>query len=158
MRRMLCALFAIALAVPAFAVDLGKADGFLMIDGQKFNLAYAYAIARHKNQITNKSDNTLLILTDQPLPAEAKLHDLEATLPDGTNGVMICTDKDQRVTHVAVQHPAGMFDGGFFEGVESYELHRRKADGPFAGTATSRKIKTNTMTFWYDAAFNAAMK
>ena len=158
MRRMLCAMFAIALAVPAFAVDLGKADGFLMIDGKKFTLAYAYAIARHKNQLSNRNDDTLLVLTDQPLPADARLHDLESTLPDGTNGVMICADKEHHVTHVAVQHPAGMYDGGFFERVESYELHRRKGDGPFAGTTSSRKIKTNTMTFWYDVAFNAAMK
>lgn len=158
MRRILCAVFAIALAVPALALDLGKADGFLMIDGKKFTLAYAYAIGRHKNQLSGRNDNTLLILTDHPLPDDVRLHDLEATLPDGVNGVMICADKDHHVTHVAVQHPGGMYDGGFFEGVESYELHRRKGEGAFAGTATSKKIRTNTMSFWYDAAFNAAMK
>ena len=159
MRRILCAVLLIALAaVPAFAVEPGKAEGTLVIDGKKFDLTYAYAVSRHKNQLSGKNDNTLLILSDQPLPADAKLHDLEATLPDGTNGVMVCVDKDRRVTHVAVQHPAGMYDGGFFEGVESYEFHQRKGDGAFAGTASSKKIKTNTMTFWFDVSFNAAMK
>lgn len=159
MRRVLCAVVAVALAaVPAFAVDPGKAEGALMIDGKKIDLTHAYAISKHKNQLSGKNDNTLLILTDQPLPADAKLHDLEATLPDGTNGVMVCVDKERRVTHVAVQHPAGMFDGGFFEGVESYEFHQRKGEGPFAGSVSSRKITTNTMKFSYDVTFNAAMK
>ena len=91
MRRILCAVFSLALvAAPVFAVDPGKAEGALMIDGRKFNLVWAYAVTRHKNQLSGKNDNTLLILTDQALPADARLHDLEATLPDGTNGVMVC--------------------------------------------------------------------
>jgi hypothetical protein len=159
MRRIVCAVIAFALAaVPVYALDPGKAEGALLIDGKRYELSYAYAIAKHKNQLSGKNDNTLLILTDQPLPADAKLHDMEATLPDNINGVMLCVDKERRVTHVAVQHPAGMFDGGFFEGVENYEFHQRKGDGAFAGTASSKRITTNTMTFSYDATFNAAMK
>ena len=159
MRRSLCAVLLVALAaVPSFAVEVGKAEGTLTIDGKKFNLTHAYAISRHKNQLSGKNDDTLLILTDQALPADARLHDLEASLPDGTNGVMVCVDKDRHVTHVAVQHPAGMFDGGFFEGVESYEFHSKKGEGLFAGTTSSKKIRTNTMTFWFDAAFSAVLK
>ena len=55
----------------------------------KFDLGYAYAIRHHKNQLTNRADNTLIILSDKPLPGDANLHDFEASLPDGVNGVMV---------------------------------------------------------------------
>jgi hypothetical protein len=150
------ALFAVAGLAPA--VDLGRADGALVIDGAKINLGYAYAIRHHKNQITNRSDNTLIVLTDKPLPEESNLHDFEASLPDGVNGVMVCVDPDRRVTHVAVQHPAGMYDGGFFEGIDNYDFRQRKSDEGFVGTLSSRRIKTNTMTFSYDVTFAAAVR
>jgi len=152
---MLAFLFA---AGSALALDLGRAEGTLVIDGTKFELAYAYAIGHHKNQNTNRSDNTLIILTDKPLAGDANLHDFEATLPDGVNGVMVCVDREKRVTHVAVQHPTGMFDGGFFEGIENYEFKPRKADQGVTGTLSSRRIKTNTMMFSYDVTFSAAMR
>ena len=159
MRRAVLMLLALSLvAGPALAVDLGRAQGTLVVDNQKFDLTYAYATGRHKNQLTNRNDNTLIVLTDKPLADGANLHDFEATLPDGVNGVMVCLDRDRHVTHVAVQHPSGMFDGGFFEGVENYEFKQRKSDQGFAGTVSSRRVKTNTMTFSYDVEFSAAMK
>jgi hypothetical protein len=159
MRRAALTMLAFLLAGgSALAVDLGRASGTLIIDGTKFDLGYAYAISRHKNQLTNRSDNTLVILTDKPLAEPANLHDFEATLPDGVNGVMFCLDRDKRITHVAVQHPSGMFDAGFFEGIESYEFKPRKSDQGFNGTASSRRVKTNTMTFSYDVTFSAEMR
>ena len=149
---------AMLIALPARAVDPGRAEGAVMIDGKRIDLKYAYAVEHHKNQNTNKNDNTLIVLIDQPLPDGANLHDFEATLPDGFNGVMVCIDRDRKITHVAVQHPGGMYDGGFFEGVDNYDYRIRKGEGPLSGTLTSRKIKTNTMTFWYDVSFNAAVK
>ena len=146
------------LAGPMLAVDLGRAQGTLLVDNQKFDLTYAYAVARHKNQLTNRNDNTLIVLTDKPLADGTNLHELEASLPDGVNGVMVCLDRDKRVTHVAVQHPTGMFDGGFFEGVENYDFKARKTEQGFSGTVSSRRVKTNTMTFSYDVEFAAAMK
>ena|SRR5437016_3696058 len=134
------------------------APGALVIDGTKFELGYAYAIGHHKNQNTNRSDNTLIILTDKPLADDANLHDFEASLPDGVNGVMVCLDGDKRVTHVAVQHPTGMYDGGFFEGIENYDFKPRKSDDALTGTLTSRRIKTNTMMFSYDVSFAAAVR
>jgi hypothetical protein len=142
----------------AMAVDLGRAEGTLVVDGNKYDLSYAYAIRRHKNQLTNRNDNTLIILTDKALPDDANLHDFEASLPDGVNGVMVCLDKDSRITHVAVQHPTGMFDAGYFEGIDNYDFKPRKGEQGMSGTLSSRRIKTNTMTFSYDVNFAAIAK
>ena len=159
MRRAALMMLAFLLAGgSALALDLGRAEGTLVVDGTKYELSYAYAIDRHKNQNTNRNDNTLVIVTDKPLPDGANLHEFEASLPDGINGVMFCLDRDKHVTHVAVQHPTGMFDGGFFEGIDNYDFKPRKNDQGFAGSASSRRIKTNTMTFSYDVNFAAAMK
>ena len=159
MRGAAIALFALLfIAGSALAVDLGRAEGTLVIDNSKIDLGYAYAIRKHKNQLTNRNDNTLIILTDKPLPADANLHDFEASLPDGVNGVMVCLDRESRITHVAVQHPTGMYDGGFFEGIDNYDYKPRKLDQGISGTLTSRRIKTNTMTFSYDVSFVAEAK
>jgi hypothetical protein len=156
MRRVALTIFVLAFAAgTVLAVDLGKAEGSLTVDANKFELGYAYAIRHHKNQLTNRTDNTLIILTDKPLPDDANLHEFEASLPDGVNGVMVCLDRDSHITHVAVQHPTGMFDGGFFEGIENYDYKPRKAETGVSGTLSSRRIKTNTMTFSYDVNFAA---
>jgi hypothetical protein len=159
MRRAAIVMLSLAfVAGSALAVDLGHAEGTLVIDNAKFDLGYAYAVRKHKNQLTNRNDNTLVILTDKPLPDGANLHDFEASLPDGVNGVMVCLDRDSRITHVAVQHPSGMYDGGFFEGVDNYDYKPRKAEQGMSGTLSSRRIKTNTMTFSYDVSFAAEAK
>ena len=159
MRRTALTMFALFLAAgTALAVDLGKAEGTLIIDGTKYDIGYAYAIRHHKNQLTNRSDNTLIILSDKPLPDDANLHDFDSSLPDGVNGVMVCIDKDSRITHVAIQHPTGMFDAGFFEGIESYDYRPHKIDQGLSGTLSSKRVKTNTMTFSYDVNFAALAK
>jgi hypothetical protein len=147
------------LAVPAFAVDLGRAEGTLTIDGTKIPLNYAYAIAKQKNQLSNRNEMTRIILTDKALPDGAKLADMDDQLPGDLNGVIICVDKQGRVGHVAVQHPTGNFDGGYFEGIPDYEFKPRKGDaGTFDGTVSSQRVKTNTMTFSYDATFVAELR
>ena len=159
MRRAAMVVLMLAfVAGPALAVNLGRAEGTLVIDSKKIDLGYAYAVRKHKNQLTNRNDNTLVIVTDKPLPDGANLHEFEASLPDGVNGVMVCLDRDSRITHVAVQHPTGMYDGGFFEGVENYDYRPRKVEQGISGTLSSRRIKTNTMTFSYDVSFAAETK
>jgi hypothetical protein len=102
---------------------------------------------------------TRIILTDKELPPDAKLTDLDDQLPGDLNGVIIVVDKLGRVGHVAIQHPTGNYDGGYFEGIPDYEFKPRKGDaGTFSGSASSLRVKTNTMTFSYDATFNAALK
>jgi hypothetical protein len=160
MRHLAGALLVVfLLALPAVALDLGRADGNLTIDGKKIPLNYAYAIAKQKNQLNDRNEMTRIILTDQPLPDGAKLADLDDTLPGDLNGVIVAVDKLGRVGHVAVQHPAGSYDGGYFEGVPDYEFKPRKGDsGTFSGSVSSLRVKTNTMTFSYDATFVAALR
>ena len=147
------------LAVPAFAVDLGRAEGTLTVDGTKIPLSYSYAIARQKNQLSNRNEMTRIILTDKPLPDGAKLADMDDQLPGDLNGVIICVDKQGRVGHVAIQHPTGNYDGGYFEGIPDYEFKSHRGDpGTFDATVSSVRVKTNTMTFSYDATFSAALR
>ena len=52
------------------------------------------------------------------------------------NGVIICVDKLGRIGHVAVQHPKGTYDGGYFEGIQDYEFKPRKGEsGKFQSPA-----------------------
>jgi len=93
MRHLAGALIAVFLvALPASAVDLGRAEGGLMIDGTKIVLNYAYAIGKQKNQLTDRNEMTRIILTDRPLPDGAKLSDLDDSLPGDLNGVIISVD------------------------------------------------------------------
>ena len=160
MRHVAGALIAVFLiALPVTAVDLGRAEGVLTIDGTKIPLNYAYAIAKQKNQLTDRNEMTRIILTDKPLPDGAKLGDLDDSLPGELNGVIIAVDKQGRVGHVAIQHPAGTYDGGYFEGVPDYEFKPRKGEsGTFGGSMSSLRVKTNTMTFSYDASFLASLR
>ena len=160
MRHVAGALIAVVLtALPAAAVDLGRAEGTLAIDGTKIPLNYAYAVAKQKNQLTARNEMTRIILTDKPLPDGVRLVDLDDSLPGDLNGVIIAVDKQGRVGHVAIQHPAGTYDGGYFEGIPDYEFKSRKGDsGTFGGTVSSLRVKTNTMTFSYDASFLAALR
>jgi len=160
MRHVAGALLVVFLvALPAFAVDLGRAEGSLMIDGNKIPLNYAYAVAKQKNELSGRNEMTRIILTEKPLPDGAKLTEMDNNLPGDLNGVIICIDKLGRVGHVAVQHPKGTYDGGYFEGVPDYEFRQHKGEsGTYGGTVSSLRIKTNTMTFSYDASFVASLR
>ena len=153
------AVLLLLLALPAVAVDLGKAEGTLTVDGTKIPLNYAYAIGRQKNLLTDRKEMTRIILTDKALPADARLSDMDDNLPGDLNGIIISVDKQGRVGHVAIQHPTGNYDGGYFEGIPDYEFKPRKGDsGTFGGAVSSLRVKTNTMTFSYDATFVAALR
>ncbi|MEA2163013.1 MAG: hypothetical protein QOK37_1140 [Thermoanaerobaculia bacterium] len=160
MRHLAGALIAVFLvALPALAIDPGHAEGTLVIDGVKFPLNFAYAIAKQKNQLTDRNEMTRIILTDKELPAGAKLNELDDSLPGDLNGVIVCIDKQGRVGHVAVQHPQGNYDGGYFEGIADYEYKPKRGDsGTISGFLSSLRVKTNTMTFSYDANFVASLK
>ena len=160
MRHVAGALLVIVLvALPASTIDPGRAEGNLTIDGTKIPLSYAYAVSKQKNELTGRNELTRIILTDKPLPDGAKLTALDGDLPGDLNGVIICVDKLGRVEHVAVQHPKGTYDGGYFEGVQDYDFKQRKGDaGMLIGSVSSLRVKTNTMTFSYDATFVAALR
>ncbi|HEV7571475.1 MAG TPA: hypothetical protein VGQ21_08230 [Thermoanaerobaculia bacterium] len=160
MRHVAGALLVVFLvALPAFAIDPGHAEGSLTIDANKIPLNYAYAVAKQKNELSGRNEMTRIILTEKPLPDGAKLTEMDNNLPGNLNGVIICIDKLGRVGHVAVQHPKGTYDGGYFEGVPDYEFKQRKGEsGTYGGTVSSMSIKTNTMTFSYDATFVASLR
>jgi hypothetical protein len=161
MRQVAGALVAVLLlvALPAVAVDPGRAEGTLTIDNTKIPLNYAYAVGRQKNLLNDRKELTRIILTDKPLPADAKLTDLDDNLPGDLNGVILCVDKLGRVGHVAVQHPTGNYDGGYFEGIADYDFKPHKGEsGTYSGTTSSLRVKTNTMTFSFEATFVASMK
>lgn len=159
MRHVIGAFILLFLALPLAAVDPGHAEGTLVIDGVKYPLNFAYAVAKQKNQLTDRVEMTRIILTDRALPDGTKLTDLDNTLPGDLNGVIVCIDKQGRVGHVAVQHPTGNFDGGYFEGIADYEYKPHKAEsGTIGGYVSSLKVKTNTMSFSYDANFIASLR
>jgi len=138
------------------AADLGRAVGTVTIDGKPIVLQYAYAVDHQKNQLTNKSNETKIILTDKPIPDGTKLEEVDYNFPDGIYGLVVCMTPQDSISHVVVQHPAGTYDAGYFEGVQDYRFKRAKGDrGTIGGTLSSKKITTNTMTFFYDAEFAA---
>jgi hypothetical protein len=143
-----------AIASSAFAADLGRASGSVTIDGKPIVLQYAYAVDHQKNQLSNKSNETKVVLTDKPLPDGTKLSNIDESFPDGINGVVVSLAPNDSVSHVFVQHPAGSYDAGYFEGVQDYHFKRAKGDrGTIGGTLSSKKITTNTMSFFFDAEF-----
>ena len=146
----------LAVASVASAADLGRATGAVTIDGKPIVLQYAYAVDHQKNQLTNKSNETKVILTDKPLPDGIKLGNIDETFPDGINGIVVSVAPNDSISHVFVQHPAGSYDAGYFEGVQDYRFKRVRGDrGTIGGTLSSKKITTNTMSFSFDAEFNA---
>lgn len=160
-RRILLAILAIGLvSAAAYAVDPGKAQGSVVVDGTRIDLTYAYAVNHQKNEITNRKDDTRIILTDKPLPDGIDLGDIDNMFPDGTLGVVLCVTHDDKVSHILVQHPKGMYDAGYFDGDDHYTFRRLKTEhGSIAGNvSSSRKVKTATMAFSFDADFNAPVK
>jgi len=160
MRGAIITLFAVSIfSGAAYAVDLGKAQGFVVVDGARIDLNYAYATDHQKNEVTNRRDDTRVVLTDKPLPDGTKLDDIDYSFPDGTFGMVICVSHDDKVSHVVVQHAKGMYDAGFFEGDPTYAFKRVKSDhGSIAGNVSARRVKTNTMTFSCDVDFDAPIK
>ena len=160
MRKLAAVLGLFFVALPAFAADLGRAQGTLTIDGTRIPLTYAYAIDHQKNQLTNKNSDTRIILTDKPLPDNTKLEDVDYNFPDGILGVVFCINgRNDDISHVVVQHSSGTYDGGFFENVPEYHFKRAKADrGILSGSVTSKRVTTNTMAFSFDAEFSAQVK
>lgn len=162
MRRLLVLSAVVALfALPLFAVDPGRAEGSLTIDGNRIPLLYAYAANHQKNQLTNRNDDTMVVLTDKPLPDGTRVPELDQAFPDGIYGVVICYDRKNYVSHVVVQHATGSYDAGYFDGeaMKDYTFKSRRGEsGQVSGSVTSKRIKTNTMTFTFEGDFAASLQ
>jgi len=159
MRRMAMLLVGFMLSAPAFAVDLGRAEGAVTVDGNRIDLLYAYAIGHQFNELTHKKSDTRIVLTSKPLPDGIDLANIDESFPEDTMGVVLCITRAGKVSHVLVQHPKGMYDAGYFEN-DNYRFEPVKdtAGGAIAGKVTSGKIITNTMSFTLDSEFSAAVK
>ena len=159
MRQTAAVLVLLFVAVSLFAVDAGRAEGALNVGGTRIPLTYAYVIDHQKNGLTNKTSDTKIILTDKPLPENTKLDDVDYNFPEGILGVVVCVTGKDDISHVVVQHPSGTYDGGFFENVPDYHFKRVKGDrGVLNGTLSSKKVKTNTMEFSFEADFSAQIQ
>jgi hypothetical protein len=159
MRAAGLAFVLLSLASSAFAVDPGKAEGSLTVNSTRIDLAYAYAIGHQKDEITKRSDEKKVVLTDKPLPDSVKINDLDLNFPEGILGLIISITADGKVSNVIVQHSAGMYDSGYTEGEREYRFKPKSTDGgTISGNVSSRRIQTNTMTFAFDVEFAAIVK
>jgi len=160
MTRRLTLLLAIALfCAPVYAVDPGKAQGAMTIDGNRIDLTYAYAVDHQTNDITRRKDDRRIVLTDKPVPDDFKLDDIDNGFPEGVLGLVVCVTHVEKISHVLLQHAKGMYDASYFEDDPNFTFKPLKGErGTVAGNVSSRKIKTNTMTFSFDVDFNATMK
>ena len=160
MTRRAAILMAIALfCAPAYAVDPGKAQGAMTIDGNRVDLVYAYAVDHQVNDITHRKDDRRVVLTDKPMPDAFKIDDIDNGFPDGVLGLVVCVTHVDKVSHVLLQHAKGMYDASYFEDDPNFTFKPLKGErGTVAGNVSSRKVKTNTMTFSFDVDFNAPVK
>jgi len=160
MRPWIPAALAISfLAGSAYAVDAGRAQGVVIVDGTRIDLTYAYAVNHQKNEITNRKDDRRVVFTNKPLPDGLNLDEIDYSFPEDTLGMVVCITHDDKVSHVLVQHLKGMYDAGYFDGDPSYTYKPLKTDrDSVAGNISSRKVRTNTMSFSFDVDFNAAVK
>lgn len=147
------------LLAAALAVELGRAQGSITLGSEKIDLAYAYAVNHQKNEVTNRRDDTRIVLTNKPLPDGTNLADIDYSFPEGTEGMVVCVSHDDKVSHVVLQHAKGMYDSGYFDGDPNYTFKRAKTDsGQIGGNVYARRVKTNTMTFSVDVDFDAGVK
>ena len=159
LRYAAAALFAALFAQSLLAVDLGQTDGTLVIDKERIKLAYAYAIGHQHNDITKRKDDVMVIMTNQPLGAEANLSEIEATFPVGMYGVIFNVASNKQVTHVSLMHPKGSYDGGYLEDFPDFHYKAGASNrGTISGHLTTSRVQTNTMTFSVDAEFAATIK
>jgi hypothetical protein len=148
------------LSMPLHALDAGRADGKLVVNGTTIPLTYSYVVGRQKNQITSRTDDIKVILTDKPLLPDTNFREFDANFPEGVLGVVVCIDKDKLISHLVVQHPNGMYDAGYFTNLPDYRYRARRGEGgAFAGTVyVSRPVATATIQFTFDVDFSAQMQ
>lgn len=143
----------------AYAVDPGRAQGSITIDGERLELNYAYAVDRQQNEVTHRKDDRRIVLTDKPVPDGFKLDDIDNGFPDGVLGLVVCVSHSDKISHVLIQHAKGMYDASYFDDDPNYTFKPIKGErGILVGNVSSRKIKTNTMTFSFDADFSAPVR
>ena len=159
MRALTFAFALLSFPVAAFAVDLGRAAGSVTVDSTRIDLYYAYAVGNQKNEITRRSDEVKVVITNKPLADSVKLDEIDLSFPGDVLGLVVSITSDGKVSHVMVQHPIGTYDSGYVEDAHEYRFKSRRSEGgTVEGNASSRRVKTNTMTFSFDVEFAATVK
>jgi hypothetical protein len=159
LRTVAVALVVSFIACFAIAAELGRAEGALTLDKSKVDLGYAYAVGRQHNEVTKRKDDVKIILTDKPLPADANLNEIDATLPENMYAVIFNVASNSKITHVAVLHPKGSYDAGFLEEMPDFRFKSSNPGrGMVAGHISSARVQTNTMQFSLDADFASQVK
>ena len=131
----------------------------MTIDSSRIDLSYAYAIDHQSNDVTHRKDDRRVVLSNKPLPDGFKLAEIDDGFPEGVFGLVICISHADKVTHVLLQHTKGMYDASYFEEDPNYTFKPLKGEHDVvAGSLSSRKVRTNTMSFSFDVEFSAAMK
>jgi hypothetical protein len=159
MRAAGLAFVLLSLASSAFAVDPGKAEGSLTVNSTRVDLAFAYAVGHQKDEITKRSDEVKVVLTDKPLPDSVKINDLDFNFPERVLGLIVSITADDKVSDVIVEHAAGTYDSGYTEEGRDYRFKPKSTDrATISGNVSSRRVQTNTMTFSFDVEFAATVK
>ena len=143
----------------AVAAELGQAEGTLTIDKTRVDLHYAYAIGRQHNDITKRKDDVKVVLTDKALAADMNLAEIDATLPQDMYALIFNVASNNKITHVALLHPKGSYDGGYLEDTPEFRFKSANPGrGMVGGRLTSSKVQTNTMAFNVDVDFATQVK
>ncbi|PYQ32851.1 MAG: hypothetical protein DMF57_11420 [Acidobacteria bacterium] len=100
-----------------------------------------------------------MVITNKPLADSVKLDEIDLSFPGDVLGLVVSITSDGKVSHVMVQHPIGTYDSGYVEDAHEYRFKSRRSEGgTVEGNASSRRVKTNTMTFSFDVEFAATVK
>ena len=95
----------------------------------------------------------------KPAGEPFKIDDIDNGFPEGVLGLVVCVSHLDKISHVLLQHAKGMYDASYFEDDPNFTFKPLKGErGTVAGNVSSRKVKTNTMTFSFDVDFNAQVK
>lgn len=160
MKRAPCLLLASMLLLPApplFAAG-GTAKGTMTVNGRKFDLAFAYATPK-KNPFDKSKTDTLVILSDRPIPEKAVYDEFE----------MMRVADDLQWTGVALQVTgdmsvvSGMFYSPAFEKMTSFSatgMHKVEAKAWAKDRVSGRAYMEAENEFFgntyqYDATFDA---
>lgn len=146
-------------AIPVFAaLEPGQAQGTLIVGDDKIPLSYAYAIGHQKNEFSSRRDDVRVVITNKPLDPGVNLETIDYSFPEGVYGIVVCIDRGHVPSHIAVQHPTGMYDGGFFGPGEDYTFKGTADREHVEGTFSSKTITTSTTKFTFDVAVNAPIR
>jgi hypothetical protein len=103
MRRLLLAAL-LLMALPLLAVDTGKADGKVVLNGKTVRFTQSYA--------WESDDGIVVLLTDKPLAKEANPRTFAEAVPPGTQALTIYFGDDTdttKVRSIVIQHADGKF-------------------------------------------------